>query len=69
MNQRALALDALRGYAIITMVLSATIISSILPGWMSHAQTPPPEHIFNPEIPGMKCTPKVRQKTFGVHHV
>ena len=50
MNQRALALDALRGYAIITMVLSATIISSILPGWMSHAQTPPPEHIFNPEI-------------------
>lgn len=37
MNQRALALDALRGYAIITMVLSATIISSILPGWMSHA--------------------------------
>ena len=39
MNQRALALDALRGYAIITMVLSATIISSILPGWMSHAQT------------------------------
>ena len=53
MNQRALALDALRGYAIITMVLSATIISSILPGWMSHAQTPPPEHIFNPEIPGI----------------
>lgn len=46
MNQRALALDALRGYAIITMVLSATIISSILPGWMSHAQTPPPEHIL-----------------------
>ena len=55
MNQRALALDALRGYAIITMVLSATIISSILPGWMSHAQTPPPEHIFNPEIPGITC--------------
>lgn len=53
MNQRALALDALRGYAIITMVLSATIISSILPGWMSHAQTPPPDHIFNPEIPGI----------------
>ena len=47
MNQRALALDALRGYAIITMVLSATIISSILPGWMSPtAQTPPPEHYF-----------------------
>lgn len=53
MKQRALALDALRGYAIITMVLSATIISSILPGWMSHAQTPPPDHIFDPEIPGI----------------
>ena len=53
MNQRALALDALRGYAIITMVLSATIISSIIPGRMSHAQTPPPDHIFNPEIPGI----------------
>lgn len=38
MNQRALALDALRGYAIITMVLSATIISSILPGWMYNPQ-------------------------------
>ena len=41
MNNRALALDALRGYAIITMVLSATIVTHVLPGWMSHAQTPP----------------------------
>lgn len=24
---------------------------------------------FNPAYPKMKCTPKVRQKTFGVHHV
>ena len=38
MNNRALALDALRGYAIITMVLSATIVTHVLPGWMSHAQ-------------------------------
>lgn len=53
MNRRALALDALRGYAIITMVLSATIVTHILPGWMSHAQTPPPDHVFNPSLPGL----------------
>ena len=29
MNNRALALDALRGYAIITMVLSATIVTHV----------------------------------------
>ena len=53
MNNRAYALDALRGYAIITMVLSATIVTQVLPGWMSHAQTPPPDHIFNPSLPGI----------------
>ena len=53
MNNRALALDALRGYAIITMVLSATIVTHVLPGWMSHAQTPPPDHAFNPMLPGI----------------
>lgn len=53
MNKRAYALDALRGYAIITMVLSATIVTHILPGWMSHAQTPPPDHAFNPLLPGI----------------
>lgn len=53
MNNRALSIDALRGYAIITMVLSATILTSILPGWMSHAQTPPPDHAFNPNLPGI----------------
>ena len=53
MNKRATALDALRGYAIITMVLSATIISGMLPGWMSHAQVPPPDHVFNPDLPGI----------------
>lgn len=53
MNNRALALDALRGYAIITMVLSATIVTHVLPGWMSHAQTPPPDHAFNPLLPGL----------------
>ena len=53
MSKRAYSLDALRGYAILTMVLSATIAGSILPGWMYHAQTPPPTHVFHPEIPGL----------------
>lgn len=53
MNDRALSIDALRGYAIITMVLSATIVTWLLPDWMSHAQTPPPDHAFRPDIPGI----------------
>lgn len=52
-NQRAYALDALRGYAIITMVLSATIAPDILPGWMYHTQTPPPGHVYNPALSGL----------------
>lgn len=50
---RALALDAFRGYAILTMVLSGTIAFGILPGWMYHAQVPPPSHQFNPAIFGI----------------
>ena len=53
MNNRALSLDALRGYAILTMVLSATVVYGILPGWMYHAQVPPPDHAFNPNLPGL----------------
>lgn len=52
-HQRAYALDALRGYAIITMVLSATVVAGILPEWMYHAQTPPPTHAYMPEISGL----------------
>ena len=52
-RQRAYALDALRGYAIITMVLSATVVAGILPEWMYHAQTPPPTHAYVPEISGL----------------
>lgn len=52
-RQRAYALDALRGYAIITMVLSATVVAGILPEWMYHAQTPPPTHAYMPEISGL----------------
>jgi predicted acyltransferase len=52
-NQRAYALDALRGYAIITMVLSATVVPDILPGWMYHTQTPPPGHAYNAALSGL----------------
>jgi predicted acyltransferase len=48
------SLDALRGFAILTMVLSGSIaFGGILPGWMYHAQVPPPLHKFIPTIPGI----------------
>lgn len=53
MNQRAYALDALRGYAILTMVLSATVASGILPAWMYHSQEPPPMHVYDPALSGL----------------
>ncbi len=53
MDKRAYALDALRGYAIITMVLSATVAWNTLPGWMYHAQTPPPERAFDASLTGI----------------
>ncbi|MDD3038009.1 DUF5009 domain-containing protein [Bacteroides sp.] len=53
MEKRAYALDALRGYAIITMVLSATVAWNTLPGWMYHAQTPPPERAFDASLTGI----------------
>lgn len=52
-TKRAVALDALRGLAILTMVLSGVIPRKILPAWMYHAQVPPPDHIFNPNLPGL----------------
>lgn len=36
--ERAISLDAFRGFAIIIMVLSGTIASNVLPAWMYHAQ-------------------------------
>ena len=51
---RALALDALRGFAILTMVLSGIVPhGGKLPAWMYHAQTPPPDHKFNAAVPGI----------------
>ncbi|MGL5060199.1 MAG: DUF5009 domain-containing protein [Microcoleus sp.] len=52
-SQRADALDALRGLAVLAMVLSGTIARKTLPAWMYHAQLPPPTHAFNPKLPGL----------------
>ena len=51
--KRALSLDALRGFAILTMVLSGTVPYTGLPAWMYHAQLPPPTRQFDPSLPGM----------------
>ncbi|MBU2446590.1 MAG: DUF5009 domain-containing protein [Bacteroidetes bacterium] len=53
--QRALALDALRGFAILTMLLSGQIPfhTNVLPAWMYHAQVPPPEHKWISTLPGI----------------
>lgn len=52
-KQRFAALDALRGWAILAMVLSGILPFGVLPNWMYHAQLPPPEHRFNPAISGL----------------
>ncbi len=53
--KRALGLDALRGFAILTMFLSGLVpfYKNTLPNWMYHAQVPPPLHKFNPGLPGI----------------
>lgn len=52
--KRADAVDALRGLAILGMNLSGVIPrEGALPAWMYHAQTPPPSHIFNPNLAGL----------------
>ncbi len=54
MKYRFYNLDALRGYAIFTMILSGSIAyGPSLPAWMFHAQVPPPIHQFNPNLPGI----------------
>jgi predicted acyltransferase len=53
-QNRLLSLDALRGLAILLMVLSGSIaFGNVLPAWMYHTQVPPPMHIFNPNIAGI----------------
>lgn len=52
---RAVGLDALRGLAILGMVLSGTVPwgDLALPGWMYHAQTPPPTGAYDLTITGI----------------
>ncbi len=51
--RRAHALDALRGFAILTMALSGMLHAYDLPAWMYHAQRPPPDHTFDPGVSGL----------------
>ncbi|QCK15394.1 DUF5009 domain-containing protein [Mangrovivirga cuniculi] len=56
MNKKAIrfeALDITRGFAILTMVLSGVIPYKILPDYMYHAQIPPPDHVYDPNLPGL----------------
>jgi len=52
--QRAEALDALRGLAILLMCLSGVVPyrNNTLPSWMYHAQFPPPANRFDPTVAG-----------------
>lgn len=52
---RALGLDALRGVAILAMLLSGQLPfgENALPAFMYHAQVPPPKHVFNGDLPGI----------------
>ena len=53
--KRAYALDALRGLAILGMLLSGQLPFGefSLPSWMYHAQVPPPDHVWNGNLPGI----------------
>ena len=54
LQKRNQSLDALRGLAILAMILSGSIAyGDILPSWMYHAQVPPPFHKFIPTIAGI----------------
>ena len=52
-SQRLPALDLLRGIAILAMIFSGVVPREILPAWMYHAQVGPPDHVFNPSLPGL----------------
>ena len=54
-SDRAYALDALRGFAILAMLLSGQepFGHLALPAWMYHAQEPPPEHVWLAHLPGI----------------
>jgi len=54
-RRRAYALDALRGLAILGMILSGQLPfdDKSLPAWMYHAQVPPPEHKWVATLAGI----------------
>jgi len=53
LTRRADALDALRGIAVLMMVFSGLVPRNPpLPAWMYHAQVPPPDFTYNPDLPG-----------------
>lgn len=54
MNERAYAVDILRGLAIVGMVFSGYIAwNPGLPAWLFHAQLPPPSFAFDPSTAGI----------------
>ena len=52
-HERAGGLDALRGYAILTMALSGMVPWGTLPQWMYHAQLIAPQMKYNLSVPGL----------------
>lgn len=53
-QDRIVSIDTLRGLAIFGMILCANIgWGSGLPAWMFHAQVPPPDYVFRPDVPGI----------------
>ena len=53
-STRILSIDTLRGIAIFGMILCANISwNAGLPAWMFHAQVPPPDYVFRPDVPGI----------------
>jgi len=52
-SQRVDALDALRGYAILTMALSGMVPWGKLPQWMYHAQLIAPQMKYDLSVPGL----------------
>jgi predicted acyltransferase len=54
-SRRAFGLDALRGLAILGMILSGQLPfgENALPSWMYHAQVPPPKHEWVATLPGI----------------